>query len=115
MKILRSVTIATALLGVGGIGYAATPEKGPPPRYADPVIADADAMRAADQIKQTPLSQLLKEQLAKAGLTDIDVRSASFIVHAKTKAGKPVALVIGPDGVSEIVKVTSPVIAEQPH
>jgi hypothetical protein len=113
---LISAAFAAALFGAGG-AYAATPspQQGKPPAYADPAIADADAMKAADQINRMPLAQMLKQQLAQAGLTDISIKSATFIVHAKTKAGKPLVLAIGPNGVSEIVKVTAPVVAEQSH
>ena len=113
---VSAVAFAAALIGAGA-AYAATPapQQGKPPAYADPVIADADAMKAADQINRTPLAQLLKQQLARAGLTDIDVKSAMFIVHAKTKSGKPLVLAIGPNGVSEVVKVNAPVVAEQSH
>ena len=114
---LTAAVFAAALVGAGAAhaANATGPERGPPPASAAPVIADADAMRAADQLKHAPLAQLLKDQLAKAGLTDINVVSASFIVHAKTQAGKPLTLVIGPNGVTEILKVTAPVVAEQSH
>jgi hypothetical protein len=117
MKHLLSSAAFAATLIATGAACAATPapQKGKPPAYADPVIADADAMKAADQINQTPLAKLLQKQLAQAGLTDIDVKSAMFIVHAKTKSGKPLVLAIGPNGVSEVVKVTAPVVAEQSH
>ena len=114
---LTAAAFAAAIVGAG-IAHAANatgPQRGPPPASAAPVIADADAMRAADQLNHAPLAQMLKDELAKAGLTDISVASASFIVHAKTQAGKPVTLVVGPDGVTEIVKVTAPVAAEQSH
>ena len=94
---LSTATFAAVLIAGGG-AYAATPapQKTKPPTYADPVIADADAMKAADQINRMPLAQMLKQQLAKAGLSDISVTSAMFIVHAKTKSGKPLVLAIGP-------------------
>jgi len=112
---LRSAAFVTALLGAS-VAYAATPApQSQPPPAAGHVSADAEATQAANQINRTPLAQLLKQQLGHAGLTDIDVKSATFIVHAKTKSGNPVVLAVGPNGVTEIVKVTAPVVAEQSH
>ena len=78
-----------------------------PPAYAAPVIADADAMKAADTLHHTNIRQQLQDQLAKAGYTDVKVMPSSFFVQAKDKQGNPVAMVIGPDSFTEVTDILS--------
>jgi hypothetical protein len=75
------------------------------PAYANPVIADADAMKAADQLHKTNLRQQLQDQLAKAGYTAVQVTPTSFFVQAKDKKGEAVAMIIGPDTFTEVTDI----------
>jgi hypothetical protein len=47
------------------------------------------------------LQEQLINQLAGAGLTDIEMMPMSFAVHAKDAAGNPVWLMLSPNGASE--------------
>ena len=94
--------------GAGG-AYAAnavTPET-KTPAYAAPVVADADAMKAADQLKHTNMRQDLQDQLTKAGYTSIRIMPSSFYIQAKDKKGDPVAMVVGPDSFVEVTDMTA--------
>jgi hypothetical protein len=60
---------------------------------------------ASPQIRQE-----IRDQLAKAGLTDIKVVPEEYVVHAKNKGGNPVVMVVGPNSFLEMteVKVSNP-------
>ena len=49
---------------------------------------------------QTAAAQKIKDDLQKAGFTDIKVVAESFVVQAKTKDGNPIVMTIGPHGMS---------------
>jgi hypothetical protein len=99
--------LAMGLLAGSAIANAAntsTTESTTPP-YAAPVIADADAMKAADELHHTSIRQELQDKLAKAGYTAVQVTPSSFFIQAKDKKGNPVAMVIGPDSFTEVTEV----------
>ena len=62
-------------------------------------------MAAADQIPAMNVRQQLQDQLTKAGFTDVAVVPSSFYIHAENKKGEPVAMVVGPDGFTEVTEV----------
>lgn len=72
---------------------------------AGPVVQNSQAMAATDQIPNMNVRQQLQDQLTKAGFTNITVMPSSFYVHAKNKQGDPVAMVIGPEGFTEVTEV----------
>jgi hypothetical protein len=104
---LAGLALAT-FAGVAAAGAAQTSSApaSKTPAYAAPVIADADAMKGADQLRQTNLRQQLQDQLSKAGYTSIKVMPSSFFVKAKDKQGNPVEMIIGPDSFAEVTDVT---------
>ena len=53
---------------------------------------------------QTPshVSQRLRDDLTKAGFTDITIVPSSFLVRAKDSQGNPVLMVINPDAFTEV-------------
>jgi len=102
--------VALALIAGASTANAAatsTTQGAKAPAYAAPVIADADAMKAADALHNTNLRQQLNDQLAKAGYTSIKIAPSSFYVQAKDKNGNPVAMVVGPDSFAEVTEVTN--------
>jgi len=102
--ILAATGVALTLL-VGGIANAATAPStnaSSPPAYAKPVIADADAMKAADEVRHMNIRQGLQDQLTRAGYTSVKITPSSFFIEAKDKQGNPVQMVIGPDSFTEI-------------
>ncbi len=48
----------------------------------------------------------LKEDLQKAGFTDIKIISDSFVVQAKDKDGNPTVMTLSPNGVFAISEIT---------
>lgn len=72
---------------------------------AGPAVQNGQAMAAADQLPTMNMRQQLQDQLTKAGFTDVTVMPSSFYVHAKDKQGDPVAMVIGPEGFTEVAEV----------
>lgn len=86
-----------------GTAYAANSAKAVD---AGPVIQNSQAMAGADQAGH-PMNMRaqIQAQLTKDGYTDVTVMPSSFYVHAKNKAGNPVAMVIGPDSFTEVTDV----------
>jgi len=99
--------VATILLAGGVTAHAANmpTTSSNPPSYAPPVIADADAMKAADQLHNTNIRQQLQTQLSQAGYTAVKITPTSFFIQAKDKKGNPVAMIIGPDSFTEVTDV----------
>jgi ABC-type glycerol-3-phosphate transport system substrate-binding protein len=56
--------------------------------------------QSASNSGQTAAAQKIKDDLQKAGFTDIKVVAESFVVQAKTKEGNPIIMTIGPNGMS---------------
>ena len=92
-------------IATAGAADAAAPQTSKPPAYAAPVIADANAMRAADELPHVGLRQQMQDKLSKAGFSDIKITPSSFYVQAKDKKGEPVAMVIGPDSFAEVTEI----------
>ena len=57
------------------------------------------------------MQDALKEDLTKAGFTDVQVMPSSFLVRAKDKSGHPIMMVINPDSVTEISNIGKPAAA----
>ncbi len=106
-QLLTASVCAFALIaGAASANAAATAAQDQnTPGYAKPVIADADAMKGADEMQHTSLRQQLLTQLEKAGYTQVKIMPSSFYVQAKDKKGDPVAMVIGPDSFAEVTDV----------
>ncbi len=54
------------------------------------------------------LVQKMRDDLAKAGFTDIQIMPSSFLVRAKDSAGNPVMMVINPDSVAAVTEESQP-------
>jgi hypothetical protein len=50
------------------------------------------------------LAQKLRDDLTKAGFTDITIMPSSFLVRAKDSQGNPVMMVINPDSLTEVTE-----------
>ena len=50
----------------------------------------------------------VKQDLEKAGFSDVKVMAESFVVQAKSKEGNPVLMTIGPTGMAMLETSTSP-------
>ena len=98
--VLATGSALLLLAGVATANAASTPAVD-----AGPVEQNSQAMAAADLMPTMNMRQQLQDQLTKAGLTNITVTPSSFYVHAKNKQGDPVAMVIGPEGFTEVTEM----------
>ena len=79
---------------------------------ASPVGAGGDELdridqrpgRRAQRAGATRISQRLRDDLTKAGFTDITIMPSSFLVRAKDSQGNSVMMVIDPDSLSEVTE-----------
>jgi len=62
---------------------------------------------------QSPVhvSQKLRNDLSKAGFTDIKIMPSSFLVRAKDSEGNPVMMVINPDSMTEVTEQRAPAVS----
>ena len=76
--------------------------------FAGSALAAMDSAQTA-QDSQTPahLSQKLRNDLTKAGFTDITIMPSSFLVRAKDSQGNPVMMVINPDSLTKVTESTT--------
>ncbi len=73
----------------------------PQPSAAQP--SDAREAKRADAAKAEALSKDMEATLRKAGFTDLQILPNSILVRAKDKAGQPVAMVLNPSSMTEMV------------
>jgi hypothetical protein len=109
MKTLLAATGFTLSLLAGGIANAASmpsTNASNTPADAKPVIADANAMKAADELHHTTIRQELQDKLSQAGYTSVKITPSSFFIEAKNKQGNPVQILIGPDSFTEMTALT---------
>ena len=69
---------------------------------AAPTLGDTAA-----PANQTSLRQLLENDLAKTGYSNIKIVPESFLVHATDAKGNPVMMVVNPDSITLVTAVTS--------
>jgi Protein of unknown function (DUF1236) len=98
-KILFATTLALTLAASGtAFAQPATGAANPPPPIAaKPEHAEKSAL-TIDKLKQ---------DLQKAGFTDVKVLEDAFLVQAKTKDGNPILMTFGPNGMSAL-EVSAP-------
>jgi hypothetical protein len=93
-------TLFVLLLGTGFAGSAAA--------ATDTAPAGSTSQNAApDAQAPAHLSQKLRDDLTKAGFTDITIMPSSFVVRAKDSQGKPVMMVINPDSLTKVTEHTT--------
>ena len=95
------VTVGAAmalLVGVAG-AQAQTASEG--------TATQSSATQSSDQgdMAHVNMRQQIQSQMTKDGFTDVTVMPSSFYVRAKNKKGDPVAMVIGPDSLTEVTEV----------
>ena len=99
-------TLFALLLSCGFAGSAAAATTSPAPAGSG---SGQDA--APNAPAPTQLSQRLRNDLAKAGFTDITIMSSSFLVRAKDSRGNPVMMVINPDAPTEVTEHVEPPVS----
>ena len=91
-----SKTLCAVLLSCGFAGSAVAATAAAP--------TGSTNSQSATRAQQTPghLSQKLRDDLTKAGFTNITIMPSSFLVRAKDSEGNPMMMVINPDSVTEV-------------
>lgn len=65
-----------------------------------------DAAKDNGQAKESATIEKIRQDLQNAGFSDVKVVARSFVVQAKTSAGDPVVMTIGPHGMSVFEAMT---------
>jgi hypothetical protein len=68
---------------------------------ANPATPDAAKQQNASQPSVLTVNKL-KQDLQKAGFTDVKVLQDAFLIQATTKDGNPIMLTVGPNGMSAL-------------
>jgi hypothetical protein len=97
-----SKTLCALLLAGGFAGSAAAATTTPAAGSA------TDQNSAPNAQAPTHISQRLRDDLAKAGFTNITIMPSSFLVRAKDSQGNPVMMVINPDSLTEVTEQSAP-------
>ncbi|MBN8902983.1 MAG: hypothetical protein J0H57_18290 [Rhodospirillales bacterium] len=61
---------------------------------------------AANGANTAEIQQSLKQDLSKAGYTDIQIIPGSFLVHAKDSKGHPTQMVVTPNSVTSVTAMS---------
>ena len=101
-----SKTLCALLLSCGFAGSAVAATMNPAP-------AGSAGDQKAAPTAQGPnhISQRLRDDLTKAGFTDITIMPSSFLVRAKDSQGNPVMMVINPDSFTEVTQQAEPSVS----
>ena len=78
-------------------------EDKPPSRPGTPSASPEANFAKREADKQSALSKDIAEVLAKSGFTDLQVMPNSVLVRGKDKAGQPVAMILNPGSMTEVV------------
>ena len=105
MKALGS-TLSAFLLSCALAGSAVAATTSPAPAGS---AGDQNAAPGAEA--PTHMSQKLRDDLTKAGFTDIKIMPSSFLVRAKDSQGNPVMMVINPDSFTEVTQQAEPSVS----
>jgi hypothetical protein len=96
-------SLCAVVLGCAFAGYAAAATTAP-----------ADSTNAQNAQAPAHIGQKLRDNLTKAGFTDITIMPSSFLVRAKDSEGNPVMMVINPDSITEVTQQVSPTKSDEP-
>jgi hypothetical protein len=109
---MHNTVFASALtlaLAVSGAAFAQSAPGAPAPPSPPNAAKDQTANR-----QTPPTIDMLKQDLQKAGFTEVKVLEDAFLIQAKTKDGNPIMMTIGPYGVRAL-EVSNPSGAGQPR
>ncbi len=96
--ILGPVTVAAMLAGVALSVTAARADDRPPP----PASPEGKLVAQQNE-KQAALSHDIVATLEKSGFTDLKVMPGSILVRGKDRSGNPVAMILNPGSMTEVV------------
>jgi hypothetical protein len=109
---MHNTVFASALtlaLAVSGAAFAQSAPGAPAPPSPPNAAKDQTANRQAP-----PTIETLKQDLQKAGFTDVKVLEDAFLIQAKTKDGNPIMMTIGPHGLNAL-EISNSSGADQSH
>jgi hypothetical protein len=90
------VSALTLALAVSGTAFAQSPTA-----VTKPTAPDAAKQPKANQQSALTIEKL-KQDMQKAGFTEVKVLEDAFLIQAKTKDGNPIVMSIGPNGMSAL-------------
>ena len=105
---MKIATTAAAIVLLSTIGASAQTSTTAPAAHPTPPSATAAAPNSSpgsNSAANEPMRQQVRDNLAKAGFTDIHIMPTSFMVRAKDQSGNPVMMVINPDSFTEITEI----------
>ena len=110
---MRSIVfpvLAAAALALSGPSLAQSQASGTASQSKSPAVSET-APQQGDSAASTRSNNLLtinklKQDLQKAGFTDIKVLADSFVVQANDKDGNPTVMTLSPGGVFAISEIT---------
>jgi hypothetical protein len=109
-KLVIAALGAAALLSVPA--FAATPETGTPATGTTTGTSASGSSQAATSAMPSgsetqPLRLKITQDLEKDGFKDVHVVADSFLVHAINKEGQSVVMIINPDSVFSVTRLSS--------
>lgn len=97
---MRPLILATALLALlGSSAFAQTTSQGNS-QQGNTAGQNEQPGNSQNSSQNAAAIQQIRQDLQKAGFTDIKVVAQSFVVQATSKDGNPVLMTIGPHGMS---------------
>ena len=101
--VLAGALAATSFSAFGAAGNAPTSGSAVSnPSMSATQSATMNAPNASAQ--NAPVVQKMRDDLSKAGFTDIHIMPSSFLVRAKDSSGNPVMMVVNPDSITAITE-----------
>jgi hypothetical protein len=108
--IMKTAIAASAILLASGMAISAQTSSSAPTAGRSATAPNTAAGSSAQDQKNSaanePLRQQVRDNLAKAGFTDIRIMPTSFMVRAKDQSGNPVMMVINPDSFTEVTAIS---------
>lgn len=96
MRTQFASALALGLL-LSGAAYAQSPSS---PGSASNAGSGSNAHASTQSSQQLANAQQIRQDLEKAGFTDVNIVAESFVIRAKSKSGDPVLMTIGPHSMS---------------
>jgi len=100
----KTLSVLLLSFGFAGSAVAATTNTAPAGSAGDQNVAPSGQ-------GSNHISQKLREDLTKAGFTNITIMPSSFLVRAKDSQGNPVMMVINPDSFTEVTQQAEPSVS----
>lgn len=116
---MKALLVSSAIV-LMSMSAASAQSTGSPANAQHGATAPSSSSAATTQPNSTsstannePLRQQVRDNLSKAGFTDIKIMPTSFMVRAKDQSGNPVMMVINPDSFTEVTAVQNTKDANQ--